>query len=430
VEVFEAAAQIGGGLRTSGLTLPGFRQDIFSAIHPLAVCSPCFERFPLAAHGLEWVHPEAPLAHPLADGGAVMLERSIDGTARTLAEDGDAWRDLFEPLVATWDRLRHDVLGPIGRPRHPLLLARFGASAIRSARGLAERRFTGPRARALFGGLAAHSGMPLEAAASAAVAVVLGVAGHSGGWPFPRGGAQSLAEALAGCLRSLGGTIHTSSPVTALPEAPEVLCDVTPRQFASLAADRLPATFRRQLERYRYGAGVFKMDWALSGPIPWRARDCGRAATVHLGGTLEEIAAWEGGYRGRPFVILAQHTLFDATRAPAGRHTAWAYCHVPNGSRADMAEAIEAQVERFAPGFRSRVLARHVMPPEALERANPNLVGGDVGGGALSLRQILFRPTRLRYRTPLRGVWICSSSTPPGGGVHGMCGYHAAMRAM
>jgi phytoene dehydrogenase-like protein len=426
VTVYERAAQIGGGVRSAELTLPGFVHDVCSAAYPMALSSPAFEQLPLAAQGLEWIHPEAPLAHPMDDGAAVMLERSVDATARNLGPDGEAWRGLMEPLVESWPRLRHDVLAPLHFPRHPLLMARFGMQAIRSARGLAESRFRGPRARALFAGIAAHSALPLEARPTAGVALALAVPGHAVGWPFPRGGAQRISDALAACLRALGGEILTVSPVTALPDAPIVMCDITPRQFLSLAGGRLPAPFRNSLAGYRYGPGAFKMDWALNGPIPWTARECARAGTVHLGGTLEEIAAWESRHAGRPFVLLVQPTLFDATRAPAGKHTAWGYCHVPNASTADMAGAIEAQIERFAPGFRSRILARSVLTPAALEQLNPNLVGGDFNGGSIDLDQFFLRPTRRLYRTPLKGVYLCSSSTPPGGGVHGMCGYYAA----
>jgi len=428
VTVHEGAATIGGGARSAELTLPGFVHDICSAVHPLAVCSPCFDQFPLAGHGLEWVHPEAPLAHPLDDGSAVLLERSIDRTAANLGRDGEAWRALFEPLADAWPQLRHDVLAPLGPPRYPLQLARFGMAAIRPARGLAESHFGGPRARALFAGMAAHSTLPLGSPLSAAIGLVLGVCGHTGGWPFPRGGAQRISDALAGYLRSLGGEIRLASPVTTLPDAPVVMCDVTPRQMLQLAGDRFPARFRKALGSYRYGPGAFKVDWALDGPIPWRARQCYRAGTVHLGGTLEEIAEWEASHTGRPFVLLVQHTLFDTSRAPEGKYTAWAYCHVGNGSRVDMTDAIEAQVERFAPGFRRRILGRHVLGPAGLEGYNPNLVGGDFNGGALNLRQFFLRPTRRLYRTPLTGVYFCGSSTPPGGGVHGMCGFHAASK--
>jgi len=430
VVVHEGAAQIGGGARSAELTLPGFVHDVCSAAHPMSVSSPAFEQFPLAAHGLEWIHPEAPLAHPLDDGTAAVLERSVEATARGLGGDGDAWRRLMEPLVEAWPRLRHDVLAPPHFPRHPLLLAQFGMKAIGSASGLVESRFRGPRARALFAGIAAHASLPLEARPTAAVGLTLGVAAHAVGWPFPRGGAQRISDALAAYLRSLGGEVLAGSSVTVLPEAPIVLCDVTPRQFLALAGQRVAGPFREALARYRYGPGAFKMDWALDGPIPWTAKECARAGTVHVGGTFEEIAAWERTHSGRPFVLLVQPTLFDPSRAPAGKHTAWGYCHVPNASSVDMAGAIEDQIERFAPGFRARILARSVLTPAALERFNPNLVGGDINGGSIALGQFFLRPTRRLYATPLEGVYLCSSSTPPGGGVHGMCGYHAARVAL
>ena len=430
VTVREASEQIGGGARSAELTLPGFVHDVCSAIHPMAAASPCFEEFPLAAHGLEWVQPEAPLAHPLDDGSAVMLERSMDATARQLGPDGAAWSRLIGPLAANWPRLRGDLLGPLGIPRHPLSMARFGLRGIRPARALAESLFRGPRARALFAGLGAHSILPLEARLSAAVAMILGALGHVGGWPFPRGGAQRIADALAGYLRACGGVIQTESRVTELPRDGLVFCEVTPRQFLAMAGARLPEGFRRSLARYRYGPGVFKLDYALSGPIPWRARECARAGTVHLGGTLEEISEWEAGYTGRPFILLVQHTLFDPSRAPAGQHTAWAYCHVPNGATGDYTEAMEGQIERFAPGFRRLIVARHTLTPSALEARNPNYVGGDINGGSAALGQFFLRPTRLLYRTPLRGVYLCSASTPPSGAVHGMCGYHAVQTAL
>ena len=428
VIVYEGAPTIGGGARSAELTLPGFVHDICSAVHPLAVCSPCFEQFPLSEHGLEWVHPDAPLAHPFDDGTAAVLERSISRTASNLGSDGEAWRALFEPLAAAWPRLRHDVLAPLGVPRHPLLFAKFGMAALPPARRLAEARFRGSPARALFAGMAAHSTLPLDAPLSAAVGLVLGVCAHTAGWPFPRGGAQRISDALAGYLRSLGGEIRTSSPVTSLSDAPAVLCDVTPRQMLALAGESFRAPFRAALARYRYGPGAFKVDWALDSPIPWRAPACARAGTVHLGGTLPEIAAWESRHTGPPFVLLAQPTLFDPTRAPAARHTVWAYCHVPNASTVDMTDAIEAQVERFAPGFRRRILGRHAFSPAALESHNPNLVGGDFNGGVMDLAQFFLRPTRRLYRTPLPAIWFCGSSTPPGGGVHGMCGFHAASK--
>ena len=426
VSVEEASPQIGGGARSAELTLPGFLHDVCSAVHPLAASSPCFERYPLHAHGLEWIQPDAPLAHPLDDGTAVVMERSLEATCAGLGGDGERWRRLMEPFAAGWPSLRHDVLGPLLHlPSSPLLLARFGLLALRPARALAESWFRGPRARALFAGIAAHSMLPLEAPLSAGIGLVLAIAGHTGGWPIPKGGAQRISDALAGYLRAQGGQIRPSSRVDSLPDTDIAVCDVTPRQLLALGGSRFPKDYRSALARYRYGPGAFKLDWALDAPIPWRAPACRRAATVHLGGRLEEIAAWESGHTGAPFVLLVQPTLFDATRAPHGKHTAWAYCHVPNGSTADLSDAIESQVERFAPGFRSHILARHVFTPASLESYNPNLIGGDINGGAINLAQFVFRPTRLLYRTPLPGIYLCSASTPPGGGVHGMCGYHA-----
>ena len=431
VTVHEASEQIGGGARTAELTLPGFHHDVCSAVHPLAAGSPCFEQYPLAQYGLEWIHPDAPLAHPLDDGTAVVLERSLDATCARLGSDGEAWRRLFEPFVNAWPRLRHDVLGPPLRvPSAPMILARFGFQAGHSARALAESRFRNAEARALFAGIAAHSAVPLEWLPSAAIGLVLATAAHAVGWPIPKGGAQRISDALAAQLRSIGGEIRTGSRVAALSESGLTLCDVTPRQLLALGGGSLPPSYRRMLKNYRYGPGVFKLDWALDAPIPWRAPGCRRAGTVHLGGTLPEIADWEARQAGAPFVLLAQPTLFDAARAPQGRHIAWAYCHVPNGSAADLTDAIESQVERFAPGFRSHILARHILTPALLEQRNPNLIGGDINGGAMDLRQFLLRSTRLLYRTPLKGVYLCSSSTPPGGAVHGMCGYHAARAAL
>jgi phytoene dehydrogenase-like protein len=440
VLVREAGAEAGGAARTAALTLPGFRHDLFSAVYPLGVSSPFFNSLPLGRYGLRWVHSPASLAHPLEGDRAVVLERSVDATAAALGADEDSYRTLMRPFVARWPELVADALGPLHLPRHPLLLARFGLNAVLPAAWLARWRFRSPPARALFAGLAAHSTMPLAAAPTAAIGLMLGAAGHAAGWPVPRGGAGAITAALLAHLRALGGEVQTEAPVTTLDElgdAPLVLLDLTPRQVLALAGERLPAGYRRQLERYRYGPGTYKLDWALAGPIPWRAPGCARAATVHLGGTLEEIAAaeaapWRGAVSPRPFVLLAQPSLFDATRAPAGRHTAWAYCHVPPGSAADMTAAVEAQVERFAPGFRDLILARHVMGPRALEARNPNLVGGDVSGGISDLRQLFFRPAlRLNpYATPLPGVFLCSASTPPGGGVHGMPGFHAAQAAL
>jgi phytoene dehydrogenase-like protein len=441
VLVREATETIGGGLRSGELTLPGFVHDLCSAIHPMAAASPFFRTVPLGAHGLEWIEPPVPLAHPLDGGEAAVLRRSVEETAERLGPDAEPYARVFGPLVEDWPRLESALLGPLVRiPRHPFALARFGLGAIWPATRFARRTFDGEPARALFAGLAAHSILSLDKVASASFALVLGLTGHAVGWPLPRGGSQAIADALASYLRSLGGEIVTGAPVESLDEvrgARIVLCDVTPRQLLLLAGDRLGGRYRRALEHYRYGPGVFKLDWALSGPIPWTAAECAEASTVHLGGTLDEIATSEraperGETSERPFVLLAQPTMFDPSRAPEGRHTAWAYCHVPNGSTVDRTGAIEQQVERFAPGFGERVLARNAMGPADLERGNANLVGGDIAGGSNELRQLIARPALrpVPYSTPLDGVYLCSASTPPGGGVHGMCGYLAARAAL
>jgi phytoene dehydrogenase-like protein len=432
VTVHEAASTPGGGTRSSELTLPGFVHDVCSSVHPLALSSPFFRGEALP---LEWVYPPAAVAHALDGGDAVVLERSIDKTAEGLGHDGAAWKALFSPFVPEWLRLTEDVLAPPGIPHHPLLLARFGMRATASASSFARRTFRGARARALFAGLAAHSFLPLDVRPSAAFGLVLGISAHAVGWPVARGGSQRIAEAMVERLRTLGGEVRTSSRIDRLPGSGLVLCDVTPRQFLALAGDRAPSGYRSALDRFRYGPGAFKVDWALDGPVPWAAPGCARAATVHLGGTLEEVeaserGAWDGRHNDRPFVLFVQAAQFDASRAPVGRQTAWAYCHVPHGSREDMTERIERQVERFAPGFSSRILARHTMGPAELESYNPNLVGGDINGGAATLRQLFLRPTWSAYTTPIGGVYLCSASTPPGGGVHGMCGYHAARRAL
>jgi len=437
VLVREEQETVGGGTRSAELTLPGFVHDVCSAVHPLALGSPFFRSLPLAEHGLEFVHPSAPLAHPLESGEAVLLERSLEETAAGLGGDARAYRRLLGPVVESWSRLEEAILRPLlSVPRHPLALARFGLAAIRPASGLARSAFSGERARALFAGAAAHSIQPLERPATSSFGLVLLALGHVHGWPVVRGGSQRIADALASYLRSLGGEIETAAPVeslAALPPARAILCDVTPRELARLAGDRLPARYRRALERYRYGPGVFKLDYALDGPIPWAAPECSRAGTVHLGGTLAEVAASEraperGEHAERPYVLLAQPTLFDPGRAPEGKHTAWAYCHVPNGSSVDMTEQIEAQIERFAPGFRGRILARSALGPAGLEQRNRNCVGGDINGGSAALRQLVARPAlrRVPYATPVEGLYLCSSSTPPGGGVHGMCGFLAA----
>ena len=434
--VLEAEPTIGGGTRSAELTLPGYLHDVCSAIHPMAVASPFFRSLPLAEHGLEWIHPPAPLAHPFDDGSAAVLERSIQATARTLGPDGGRYARLVEPLVDRWENLFADLLAPPHFFHHPLALARFVPSALRPAAGLARARFRDSRARGLFAGLAAHAVLPLESLMTAAFGLMFAISAHAVGWPLPRGGSARIAGAMVSYFRSLGGEILAFRRVSSLAELPRaraILLDVTPRQLLSLAPGRFPASYRRKLERYRYGPGVFKADYALDGPIPWKNAQCARAGTVHLGGTLEEIAESErapakGIAPQRPFVLVAQQSLFDPARAPAGKHTAWAYCHVPNGCPVDMTARIEAQIERFAPGFRDRILARHALSPAAIEARNANCVGGDIGGGSYDLWQFPLRPfPRLNpYSTPIPGVYLCSSSTPPGGGVHGMCGYYAA----
>jgi len=440
--VFEAKETIGGGVRSKELTLPGFVHDVCSAIHPLGLGSPFMRSLPLEQYGLQWIHPAAPLAHVLDGGTAVVLERSLEDTSATLGPDAAAYRRLMTPLTAHWDIIAAATLGPL-RPAlvsHPLMLAHFGLHAIRSASGLGQSLFAGERARALFAGLSAHSMMPLEQPLTAGFGLMLGVAGHAVGWPMPRGGSQKIVDAMAAYLRSLGGEIVTGVQVKSLdtlPPARAILCDVTPRQLIAIAGQRLSPAYLRQLQRYRYGPGVFKIDYALDGPIPWKAEECARAGTVHVGGTLSEVAAAEravakGKHPEKPFLLVAQQSLFDPTRAPQGKHTLWAYCHVPNGSTFDMTERIETQIERFAPGFRDRILARHVMNTVELEQYNANYIGGDINGGVQDLWQFFTRPTirLVPYSTPVKGLYICSSSTPPGGGVHGMCGYFAAQAAL
>jgi phytoene dehydrogenase-like protein len=441
VIVYEAEATIGGGCRSEALTLPGFVHDVCSSVYPMAVASSFFQSLPLGDHGLEWIHPPATLAHPFdGDVPAALVTRSITDTAGALGADERAYRRLIGPVAGEWERLADVILGAMGPrlPAHPLAAARFGVAALQSAERLAKRRFRTDRARALLAGNAAHGMLPLEVVPSGAIGLVLAAVSHTHGWPIPRGGAQRLADALASCLRSVGGEIVTSSRVESiedLPAARAILCDLSPRPFVRLAGRMLPDRYRRQLARYRYGMGSYKVDFALDGPVPWSDPTVANAGTVHLGGSLADIAtaerlAWEGRIPERPFVIVSQPSLFDDTRAPAGRHTLWTYCHVPHASLADMLPRIERQIERFAPGFRDRVLARHVTTPEDFERRNPNLPGGDIGMGVTDLRQMLARPTWRRYRTPRRGLYLCSASTPPGVGVHGMCGYHAAQAAL
>jgi len=439
VRVYEAAATIGGGARTQELTLPGFHHDVCSAVHPLAISSEFFSQLPLQSYGLEWIEPPIELAHPFDREPPALLVRSVAATASALGADDRAYRDLMEPFVRHWDALAADALAPVRWPSHPLIMARFGAVGMRSFTGVAHR-FSTTAARALLAGIAGHSIQPLSDAGTASAAILLGAAAHHAGWPMPRRGSASITTALASYLKSLGGEIETSAEIKSLADVPAAratLLDVTPRQLLSICGDRLSSHYRAQLERFRYGPGVFKVDWALTAPVPWASPECARAGTVHLGGTFEEIAASEaavgrGEHPERPFVLIAQPSMFDSTRAPDGLHTLWGYCHVPSGSTVDMLPRIEAQIERFAPGFRERVLARHTLNSAQLEARNANLVGGDIAAGANTLRQLLFRPVMKwnPYSTSMRGVYLCSASTPPGGGVHGLCGYHAARSAL
>jgi len=434
--VLEGSETIGGGAGSSELTLPGFIHDTGSAIHPLGAASPFFASLPLSKFELEWIKTPAALAHPFDDGTAAILESSIETTAESLDADAKNYITLVKPYIGYWNELVIDLLGTRRLPKHPLSLAIFGLRAFHSARSFAEGFFTGYRARGFFAGLSAHSALPLSKAPSAVFGLTLCIAGHTVGWPIPRGGAGAITSALSEYLQTLGGRIVTGQFVKSLADLPEskaVFFDTSPTALSEIYKDLLSKQYKRKVRNYKYGPGIFKVDWALSGTIPWSARECMNAGTIHLGGTFDEIAeaefaAWHGQVVDKPFVILAQPSLFDPSRAPAGKHTAWSYCHVPNGCTSDMTESIEAQVERFAPGFRDVILARHTSTPAELQAENPNLVGGDITGGAQSLKQVFCRPTCSisPYSTPLKNVFICSASTPPGAGVHGMCGYHAA----
>src|SRR5271157_2412802 len=420
VEVFEAEPLPGGGARTLPLTLPGFLHDFGSAVHPMALASPFFSTLPLREYGLEWIQPSAPVAHPLDDGTAVILERDLSEAQRALGEDGKQWRRLFGPFAERWNELAPQILRPVSLlPRSPLLLARLGLLGFPSASSTAQFWFTSARTKALWAGLAAHSVLSLEEPLTSAFGIIFAATAHAVGWPIPRGGAQSITNALCAYLASLGGKVHTSNRIESLQQLGNfdvALCDVTPRQLLRIAGDRLSSSYKRRLERYRYGPGVFKVDYALSNPIPWRAPECARSVTVHIGGTLEEFVISEDAMRHgrlaeRPFVLLAQPTLFDPSRAPRGKHIAWAYCHVPNGTDFDMLPRLEAQIERFAPGFRDCILERRVFSPAALQAMDANLVGGDIGGGLANLSQFLFRPTMGYYATSSKSIYICSSST-------------------
>lgn len=439
VLLIEGKDTIGGGMRSAELTLPGFTHDICSAIHPLAAASPYFETLPLAKHGLEYIYPEIVAAHPFDNGKVAVLKKSIEETAAQFDEDAGAYKDLMESIVKNWPSIASDVLGPLHFPKHPFAMAKFGLTALRSAASVAGR-FKTEEAKGLFAGMGAHSMQPLTKLSTAAAALVLMANGHLKGWPLPKGGSQKIADALASYFVSLGGKIETNTYIqslTQLPSAHAVLFDITPKQLLKIAGHKFSPIYKWQLERYRYGMGVFKIDWALDCPIPFAAEECRHAGTVHIGNTISEITTseqqtWDGGHPGKPFVLLAQQSLFDPSRAPKGKHTGWAYCHVPNGSTIDMTEAIEKQVERFAPGFRDLILAKHTMNAVQVEEYDPNYIGGDINGGVIDLGQLFTRPV-LRwspYKTSAKGMYICSSSTPPGGGVHGMCGYHAAKRAL
>jgi phytoene dehydrogenase-like protein len=437
VLVLEANSTIGGGARSAELTLPGFLHDLCSAVHPLAAGSPFFKSLPLERHGLHWIQPAIPLAHPLDDGSAACLHRDVDLTGDLLGRDGSSYRRLMKPLVRHWEKLATEFLRPLLHiPRHPIALARFGIPAMCPTTLLVKALFKSEPARALFGGIAAHSFLPLEAPVSAAFGLVLGSAGHAVGWPVPHGGSQSIANALAAHLRELGGRIDINRRVNNLAQLPTsraVLFDTSVWNFARIVASRLPDRYRRRLEKFQHAPGIFKIDYALSDPVPWKAEACRRAGTIHIGGALDEIAQTEreaarGEVPERPFVLVAQQSLFDPMRAPEGQHTLWAYCHVPFDCKIDMSQRIEAQIERFAPGFRDCIMARHKMSAVDLAQRNSNLIGGDINGGAANFWQLLARPvlSPTPYRMPLRGIYLCSSSTPPGGGVHGMCGFHAA----
>ncbi len=438
VDVFEAEATPGGGARTLELTVPSFLHDFGSAVHPMAIGSPFFSALPLTDYGLTWIYSPATLAHPFDDGTAITLERDFKNADTAFGIDAKPWRSLMEPFANRWPEFSKEILAPVHLPfRHPFMMGRLGLMALSSAKGIVSR-FHDPRTKALFAGLAAHSFLSLDEPLSGAFGVILGAAAHAVGWPIPQRGSQSITNALCGHLSALGGVVTTSRRIESLSELKDydlTLCDVTPRQLLRIGGARFSDTFKRLLTRYRYGPGIFKVDYALSAPIPWRASECLRAATVHIGGSFEEIAESEKAMSQaklaeRPFVLLAQPSLFDPTRAPKGKQTAWAYCHVPNGSTFDMLPRLEAQIERFAPGFADCILARKIFSPAALEAMDANLIGGDINGGAMDISQFLFRPTARGYATSAKNVFLCSSSTPPGGGVHGMCGYHAAKTAI
>jgi len=439
VLLVEGKETIGGGLRSKELTLPGFIHDVCSAIHPMAAASPFFTSLPLAQYGLEYIYPAIQAAHPFENGTAAILSKSVEETASHLGEDESNYTRLLSPLVYDWPEMAHDILGPFQIPQNPFALFKFGLQGLKSADSL-SKKFNTQEAKAFWAGMCAHSIQPLNHLTTSAIGLVLLAVGHRKGWPIPKGGSQSIANALASYFTSIGGKIETDFYVkhlSQLPSSKAVLLDVTPKQLLEIAGHTFSSIYKWQLERYEYGMGVFKIDWALDGPVPFLAEECKRAGTVHIGNTYKEIAqseqmSWNGQHPEKPFVLLAQQSLFDTTRAPQGKHTLWGYTHVPKGSRNDMTQAIETQIERFAPGFKKLIIGRHTFNSNQMEDYNPNYIGGDINGGSINLTQLFTRPA-LRsspYRTSSKGIYICSSSTPPGGGVHGMCGYYAAQRAL
>jgi len=440
VAVFEASDIPGGGVRTMNLTLPGYSHDVCSAVHPLAVGSPYFNSLPLEKYGLEWIHPELPMAHPFDNGTAAFLDRSIEKTSYSLLEDAQRYRNWMGFLIEKWDLLKNQLLGPLRVPEHPLAMAQFGIFALQPAHFLAKKLFKGYRAQALFTGMTAHAIMDLDKMATSAIGMVLAILGHVEGWPMPKGGAQHLTRALVSHLKSLGGELITGQKIDKikdLPQARSILFDITPEQLLKIAGSSFPVSYQKKLKKYRYGPGVFKLDWALDEPIPFKAKICEKAGTIHLGGTMNEIVesekiVWKGRISEKPFVLLVQPSRFDPSRAPEGKHTAWAYCHVPNGSTFDMTTIIENQIERFAPGFKNTIIKRHKMNTSDFQAYNANYIGGDINGGVQDIKQLFTRPVRkwIPYATDREGLYICSSSTPPGGGVHGMCGYNAALAAL
>lgn len=436
VILFESKNTIGGGMRSAELTLPGFIHDVCSAIHPLAVASPFFKSLNLEKFGLEWIQPQVPLAHPFDDGTAVLLERSIEITSQVLGKDAKIYKKLMENLVKNWNYIASDILGPLRFPSHPIAMAEFAALGLRSSLGFSNKYFQDKRTKGLFAGLCAHSILPLDKLLTSAFGLILAILGHTVGWPLPKGGTQKIANALADYFSSLGGKLCTDKKIDNidhLPSSRVILCDISPKQMLQIAGHRLPNHYNKRLSEYRYGPGVFKIDWAMHHPIPWKAKACSMAGTVHVGGTEAEIAfsekrVWENDHSEKPFVLVAQPSLFDSTRAPVGKHTAWGYCHVPHGSNVDMTSFIENQLERFAPGFKDCILAKNTMSALDMEIYNPNDIGGTINGGVQDIFQLFNRPVGLLnpYATPLKGLYFCSASTPPGGGVHGMCGFHAA----